>query len=37
MIGEQYNIKGIAQAETIRNKRDLWTLIERRLRIKEDS
>ncbi len=25
MIGEQYKIKGIAQAETIRHKRDLWT------------
>ncbi len=25
MIGEQYKIKGIAQAETIRHKRDLLT------------
>ncbi len=29
MIGEQYKIIGIAQAETIRHKRDLWTFIER--------
>ncbi len=28
IIGEQYSIIGIAQAETIRHKRDLWTLIE---------
>ncbi len=27
MIGEQYKIKGIAQAETIRHKMDLWRLI----------
>ncbi len=25
MIGEQYKIIGIAQAETIRHTRDLWT------------
>ncbi len=37
MIGEQYRIKGIAQAETIRHKRDLWTFIVRSLRIKKDS
>ncbi len=36
MIGEQYKIKVIAQAETIRHKRDLWTFIERSLRIKKD-
>ncbi len=36
MIGEQYRIRGIAQAETIRHKRDLRTLIERSLRIKKD-
>ncbi len=36
MIGEQYKIMGIAQAETIRHKRDLWTFIERSLRIKKD-
>ncbi len=36
MIGEQYKIIGIAQAETIRNKRDLWTFIERSLQIKKD-
>ncbi len=36
MIGEQYQIIGIAQAETIRHKRDLWTFIERTLRIKKD-
>ncbi len=36
MIGEQYKIIGIAQAETIRHKRDLWTFIERSLRIKKD-
>ncbi len=35
MIGEQYRIKEIAQAETIRHKRDLWTFIERNLRIKK--
>ncbi len=35
MIGEQYEIIGIAQAETIRSKRDLWTFIERSLRIKK--
>ncbi len=34
-IGEQYKIIGIAQAETIRHKRDLWTFIERSLRIKK--
>ncbi len=27
MICEQYEIIGIAQAETIRHKRDLWTFI----------
>ncbi len=36
MIGEQYGIIGIAQAETMRHKRDLWTFIERSLRIKKD-
>ncbi len=35
MIGEQYKIIGIAQAEKIRHKRDLWTFIERSLRIKK--
>ncbi len=35
MIGEQYKIIGIAQAETIRHKRDLWTFIEWSLRIKK--
>ncbi len=35
MIGEQYKIIRIAQAETIRNKRDLWTFIEQSLRIKK--
>ncbi len=35
MIGEQYRIIGIAQAETIRHKRDLWTFIERSLQIKK--
>ncbi len=35
MIGEQYKIIGIALAETIRHKRDLWTFIERSLRIKK--
>ncbi len=37
MIGGQYKIKGIAQAETIRHKRDFWTLIVRRLRINKDN
>ncbi len=36
MIGEQYKMIGIAQAETIRHKRDLWTFIERSLRINND-
>ncbi len=36
IIGEQYKIMGIAQAETIRHKRDLWMFIERSLRIKKD-
>ncbi len=36
MIGEQYRIIGIAQAETIRYRRDLWTFIERSLWIKTD-
>ncbi len=35
MIGEQYKIIGIAQAETIRHKRNLLTFIERSLRIKK--
>ncbi len=35
MNGEQYKIIGIAQAETIRHKRALWTFIERSLRIKK--
>ncbi len=35
MIGEQYKIIAIAQAETIHHKRDLWTFIERSLRIKK--
>ncbi len=35
MIGEQYKIIGIAQAETIRHKRDLLSFIERSLRIKK--
>ncbi len=35
MIGEQYKIIGIAQAETIRHRRDLWTFIEQNLRIKK--
>ncbi len=34
MIGEQYKIIGIAQAEIIRHKRALWAFIERSLRIK---
>ncbi len=36
MIDEQYRIIGIAQAETIRHKKDLWTFIERSLRIRKD-
>ncbi len=36
MIGEQYKMIGIAQAETIRHKKDLWTFIERSLWIKKD-
>ncbi len=35
IIGEQYKIIGLAQAETIHHKRDLWTFIERSLRIKK--
>ncbi len=35
MIGEQYKIIGIAQAETNAYKRDLWTFIELSLRIKK--
>ncbi len=35
MIGEQYKIIGIAQAETIRHKRDLQAFIERSLQIKK--
>ncbi len=35
MIGEQYKIKGIAQAETIHHKMDLWTFIEWSFRIKK--
>ncbi len=35
MIGEQYKIIRTAQAKTIRHKRDLWTFIERDLRIKK--
>ncbi len=31
MIGEQYKIAGIAQAYTIRNKRNMWTFMERSL------
>ncbi len=37
MISEQYKIKGMAQAETIRHKRDLWTFIERTWAFCEDS
>ncbi len=37
MIGKQYKIIGIAQAETIHHKRDLWTFIERSLRVKKDT
>ncbi len=37
MIGEQYEIKGIAQAETIRHKRDLWTFKRRFSTLNEDS
>ncbi len=33
MIGEQYEIVGIAQAETIRHKRELLTFIVRSLRM----
>ncbi len=33
MIGEQYKVIGIAQAEKIRH---LWTFIERSLRVKKD-
>ncbi len=36
MFGEQHKIIGIAQAETVRHKRDLWTFIDRNLRIKKD-
>ncbi len=36
MIGEQYRMIGITQAETSHHKRDLWTFIERSLRIKKD-
>ncbi len=35
MIGEQYKITGIAQAETIRHTKDLWTFIERSLWMKK--
>ncbi len=35
MIGEQYKMIGIAQAEIIGHKRDLWAFIERSLRIKK--
>ncbi len=35
MIEEPYEITGIAQPETIRHKRDLWTFIELSLRIKK--
>ncbi len=35
MIGEQYKIIGIAQAEIVRHKRDLWTFIDRSLWIKK--
>ncbi len=35
VIGEQYKIIGITQAETIHHKRDLCTFIERSLRIKK--
>ncbi len=35
MSGEQYKIIGRAQTETIRHKRDLWTFIERSLRMKK--
>ncbi len=35
MIGGQYRIIGIAEVETIRHKRDLWTFIERSLGIKK--
>ncbi len=35
MIGEQYKIIGIVQAQTFRHKRDLWTFIERSLRVKK--
>ncbi len=34
MIGEQYKIIRIAQAETIRHKRDSWMFIERGFRIR---
>ncbi len=37
MVGEQYKIKGIARAETILHKRDLWTFIERNHLDKTDS
>ncbi len=36
MIGEQYKMIGIAPAETIHHKRDLWTFIEWSLRMKKD-
>ncbi len=36
MIGEQYKIKGIAQSETIRLERDLWTFIMRGLRVEKN-
>ncbi len=35
VIGEGNKIIGIAQAETIRHRRDLWTFIERSLGIKK--
>ncbi len=35
MIAVGYKIEGIAQAETICHIRDLWTFIERSLRIKK--
>ncbi len=37
MTGKKYKIRGIAQDETIRYKRDLWTFIVQSLRMKKES
>ncbi len=36
MIEERHQITETAQAEIVQNKRDLWTIIERSLQIKND-